>query len=290
MTRTAVLGVLLATLVSLPQSLLIAQEPQLGRVWPLDQLVTAPDLDSEVAAVFENAYGFNPLTEDQLRDIRWRETTVRSLGGFSSTVKAGKLAVQDPTNAAYEQEFARRLNTLLASTEGQNIMATLFFVFRESIVEQNEDKKYWLTKLKEMNEIAEALADQLKYLNDRLSQLEEKKRSKQYDTDDEEYDPGPEKVLVDLKVLALEADDRGVIAGCDSIPCVTARAQLLNKDEINALVSTIEADRETVRNKRQMIATQFENANKIGGQYINMLASVLKTTKETNKGTIRNLR
>jgi hypothetical protein len=206
MTRTAVLGVLLATLVSLPQSLLIAQEPQLGRVWPLDQLVTAPDLDSEVAAVFENAYGFNPLTEDQLRDIRWRETTVRSLGGFSSTVKAGKLAVQDPTDAAYEQEFARRLNTLLASTEGQNIMATLFFVFRESIVEQNEDKKYWLTKLKEMNEIAEALADQLKYLNDRLSQLEEKKRSKQYDTDDEEYDPGPEKVLVDLKVLALEAD------------------------------------------------------------------------------------
>jgi hypothetical protein len=288
MTRTAVLGVLLSALVSLPQSLVIAQERQLKGVQYLDLSTNTTDLDSEVAAVFEHA-GFNPLTEDQLRVIRRRETTVRNLTAFSSTVKAGKLAVQDPTKAAYEQEFARRLNALLESAGDQNIMATLYFVFRESIVQQNEDKKYWLIRLKEMNKIAEAQADYLKYLQDRLKRLEEKARAKQDDDEDAEK-RGPDKVGADLKAFDLGADDRGAISGCDSVPCVTPRARLLNKDEINALVSTIEADRETVRNERQMCTSQFENANQRASQYMNMLSSVIKTMNEMKMGVIRNLR
>jgi hypothetical protein len=288
MTRTVVLGVLLTALVSLPQSLVIAQERQLKGVQYLDLSTNAADLDSEVAAVFEHA-GFNPLTEDQLRVIRRGETTVRNLSAFSSTVKAGKLAVQNPTNATYEQAFARRLNALLKSTGDQNIDAMLFLVVKESIKDQNENKKYWLNRLAEMNKIAEAQADYLKYLQNKARQLEEKARAKQ--DDDEDADKrGPEKVRADLKVFDLEADDQGAIPGCDSVPCVTARARLLNKDQINAEIATIEADRETVRNKRQMIATQFENANKITGQYINMLSSVLKTMKDMKTGVTRNLR
>jgi hypothetical protein len=64
----------------------------------------------------------------------------------------------------------------------------------------------------------------------------------------------------------------------------------LNKDEINALVSTIEADRETVRNERQMCTSQFENANQRASQYMNMLSSVIKTMNEMKMGVIRNLR
>lgn len=46
-----------------------------------------------------------------------------------------------------------------------NAMDAMFSVFRESIEEQNADKKYWTNKLKEMNEISEALGDYLSELN-----------------------------------------------------------------------------------------------------------------------------
>jgi hypothetical protein len=64
----------------------------------------------------------------------------------------------------------------------------------------------------------------------------------------------------------------------------------MNRDELNAEIAIVEADRETVRNERQMASTQFENANKIAGQYMNMIASVMKTIKEMRRGVIRNLR
>jgi hypothetical protein len=48
----------------------------------------------------------------------------------------------------------------------QNIMDKLFFVFRESIEQQNEDKEYFLRRLKTMNEIGEQLGDYLKELID----------------------------------------------------------------------------------------------------------------------------
>lgn len=288
MTRTTLLGVLLSLLVGLPQSLLIAQERRAEALQRVDLPTAAADPDSEIAAAFEQAFGFNPLTEDQLRVIKRREATVRSLSGFSSTVDAGKSAVEDPTNALYQQEFGRRLNALLQSTGGQNILAMLYFVFRESIVEQNEDKRYWLTRLKEMNKISDALADQLKYLQNKARQLEERPKTEQSKEDAGRHEP--EKVRADLRVLHAGADDGDKATECDSIPCVTARAQLLTEEQIHAEIATIEADRETVRNRRQMCASQFENANKIASQYINMLSSVLKTMNEMGRGVIRNLR
>lgn len=56
--------------------------------------------------------------------------------------------------------------------QGQgDIMATLFFVFKESIAEQNEDKKYWLMKLKMYNDIHSALDDYLQELNDAMKRV-----------------------------------------------------------------------------------------------------------------------
>ncbi|MHA1531957.1 MAG: hypothetical protein ACTSR6_08160 [Candidatus Heimdallarchaeota archaeon] len=49
---------------------------------------------------------------------------------------------------------------------GSDIMATLFLVLRESIEEANEDKKYFMGKLRMMNKISEALGDYLKELNE----------------------------------------------------------------------------------------------------------------------------
>lgn len=52
----------------------------------------------------------------------------------------------------------------------------------------------------------------------------------------------------------------------------------------------VQVQKETVRNERQLASSQFENANQKASQYLNMLASVMKTLNETRSGIIRNLR
>ncbi len=48
------------------------------------------------------------------------------------------------------------------------IMETLFLVYRESIEETNEDKRFFLTKLKMFNDMGEALSDYLRELTTAL--------------------------------------------------------------------------------------------------------------------------
>lgn len=59
----------------------------------------------------------------------------------------------------------------IGSISGGNIMATLYHVFRESILAQNEDKKYWLTKLKHQNQLGKQLADYLASLSELSREL-----------------------------------------------------------------------------------------------------------------------
>jgi L-2-hydroxyglutarate oxidase LhgO len=49
--------------------------------------------------------------------------------------------------------------------DSQNMMDTLFYVFRESIEQTNRDKEYFLSRLRTMNEIGEQLGDYLRELN-----------------------------------------------------------------------------------------------------------------------------
>ena len=55
-----------------------------------------------------------------------------------------------------------------------DVMATLFWVFRQAIEETNEDKRYFLEKLKTMNDIAEAQSEYLKSLNELAGSLGDK--------------------------------------------------------------------------------------------------------------------
>ncbi len=67
-------------------------------------------------------------------------------------------------------------------SKGSDIMATLFLVFRESIEETNEDKKYFLEKLRMMNKISQALGDYLKELNELTIEVNNaNKNNKNYD-------------------------------------------------------------------------------------------------------------
>lgn len=61
-----------------------------------------------------------------------------------------------------------RISPLADKTQG--IMETLFMVFRESIEEMNEDKQYFLEKLKMYNDMGEELSEYLKELNDVMNE------------------------------------------------------------------------------------------------------------------------
>ena len=45
-------------------------------------------------------------------------------------------------------------------------MGIIYYIFKESIEESNQDKAYWMEKLAMMNKIGAALSDYLKELND----------------------------------------------------------------------------------------------------------------------------
>ena len=47
----------------------------------------------------------------------------------------------------------------------------MFYILRESIVEQNKDKRYWLRRIKDLNKIAQAYTDYLIALNDAVLTL-----------------------------------------------------------------------------------------------------------------------
>lgn len=180
------------------------------------------------------------------------------------------------------------ISGLDTSTSSGNIMEVLFLVFRESIEEVNEDKKYFLTRLEMYNKMGEALSKYLKCLREASQELEKKVKR--------ESDSENGKITVELKRICLEtnrvkdAPDEDILLPfyeCMLVQTVTAE---LSADQLRREIANIEAQLESVRNKRQMVTTQFENANKIASQYINLLSQVFKMMNEMATTVIRNIR
>jgi len=156
-------------------------------------------------------------------------------------------------------------------TYGQNdVMATLFMVFRESIQQTNEDKRYFLQRLQEMNQIAEALGDYLRELNDGLASGQGCGE-----------DSGPQEA--DLRVL--DPDHRMLAE-----QILKERAWLSGVDGIKRTIRQLQQMESQVRQRHGVVSSQFENANQKSSQYMNMLSSVMKTMNEIQTGVIRNLR
>jgi hypothetical protein len=67
-------------------------------------------------------------------------------------------------------------------TIGSDVIGTLFHVFKQSIEDSNEDKKYFMQKLRVLNEVKESLRDLLRELNDITIEVNNSnKNDKNYD-------------------------------------------------------------------------------------------------------------
>lgn len=198
----------------------------------------------------------------------------------------------EPFDSTERERIIRWSGEKLGVTSGiditsGNIWGLLYFLFRESIQEENKDKRYFIGRLKEMNKVAEALADYLESLSEVSRELEKLKR---------ESDSEEDKITVELRRIGIEtkfvkdaSEINNLVAFCECVLIQTVTAEL-SADQLQREIANVEAQRESVRNKRQMISTQFENANKKADQYINMVSQVLKTMNEMATGIIRNIR
>ncbi len=203
------------------------------------------------------------------------ERTIHPLESRTDSVSALQGYLEEPT-AQNRDQFFSHFTRLRAATGELNIHEVLFLVFRQSIEETNKDKEYFLKKLREYNDMAEGLSEYLKELVDASTRLAQKSEGKKY--------PEKERISVEIKEFDLStpgADGKLVTTG--------VHAESVNRHALNDHIKLLESHQETIRNKRQMTSTSFQNFDQKSNQLYQLLASVLKTTNEMRAGTVRNM-
>ncbi|MHA2247197.1 MAG: hypothetical protein ACXADY_19785 [Candidatus Hodarchaeales archaeon] len=181
--------------------------------------------------------------------------TVQAAGGFAGTL-SDHLKANDEFNILLEQYLYLDQN----KDETKDVMQRLFGIFCQSIEEINQDKEYFLRKLKEMNDIAEAITDYLKYLTDIFT-----------DTDDEDKED--------------ETSNKGMI-GYANIKLKKASTSL--QGALN-MIGVVVKEREEREERRRAYITAFENFDQKANQLLNLLSTVMKSTKEMQTAVSRNL-
>jgi len=192
---------------------------------------------------------------------------------FMSCTDSCKNMIENPS-AANKEAF---MKGFMDYSDGRpNVHELLFLVFKESIKETNEDKKYFLLKLKEFNDMAEGLSQYLGELVDASSKLSAKGK-------DEEY---PDKVTVDVDVKEF---DLSTLGKDGKLIEMDSQSEPLNSASLNNRIKEVESMQETVRNKRQMASTSFQNFDQKSNQLYNLISSVMKSMNEMRSGTVRNM-
>lgn len=197
----------------------------------------------------------------------------RGTAGFDQSVTDAKAMFTNPTEANKARFFETFANY---SAEVPNVHELLFLVFKESIQETNEDKKYFLMKLKEYNDMAEGLSGYLSELVDASSELSAKGEGEDY----------PDKVSVDVVVKEF---DLSTLNADGKLVETDKESKSLDRAGLNNVIKELESMQETVRNKRQMASTSFQNFDQKSNQLYNLVSSVMKSMNEMRSGTVRNM-
>jgi hypothetical protein len=191
---------------------------------------------------------------------------VRGAPEFTATVKASTNFFANPT-AANKDDVIGNMKAVQAKYPNGNVMELMFLVFRESIKETNEDKKYFLIKLQDFNSMAEGVSDYLSTLVQDSQKMSEQGNGQKY----------PEKVSIPVTVKTFD------LTGLDpngKLHELSSHSKSLDRAGLNDTIKDVESMQETVRNKRQMASTAFQNFDQKATQLYNLMASLLKTVNE----------
>ncbi|MEZ4270287.1 MAG: hypothetical protein R3C68_02255 [Myxococcota bacterium] len=130
------------------------------KLGPLDTDEGRSDIDQELGLWFEEQGMANPYNANTTPELYDR---IGKSVEFQNAVEAMKAALTNPSEKS-NVEFFKRMQFLQTAQPHGNVMEVLFLIFRESIKQVNEDKKYFLKKLQDYNKMAEALSDYLSEL------------------------------------------------------------------------------------------------------------------------------
>ena len=195
--------------------------------------------------------------------------------GFHSTTRALTNYLENPT-AANQARFLEVWKAASESMEGLNIYEMLFLVMRESIRETNRDKMYFPQKIREFNTIAEALSNYLQELVEDSQNLDKMSQG----------NSEPDKVTVQVETQSI---DLSVVDANGKAYVTPSGSQEWTRQGLDGEIKKVENQQETIRNKRQMASTSFQNFEQKSNQTINLIASLLKTVNEMRQGTTRNM-
>jgi len=246
---------------------------ELGIVGPSSTSSGMSDLDAEIGEKVFVANGYaNPYNANTTEKLYGE---VKGTPKFDSAVGALNSHLSNPTNAN-QAEFMTRMNALIGQFPDGNIMELLFTVFRESIQATNEDKKYFLMKLQEFNTMAEKISEYLSELVGRSEDLSVKSEGQKY----------PEKVHINIECKTF---DLSTLDKNGNLQPLNVETKSLDRQGLNDRIKDVESMQETVRNKRQMASTAFQNFDQKSNQLYNLMASVMKSLNEMRGGTVRNM-
>ena len=248
-----------------------AQKAQAMDMGPDTGGALAADDAALSAAVFGDPSPYNPNTTEK------NALTVKSSQSGQQAVAATSEYFANPT-AANEQACIQQLNGCADDHSQMNIYELLFICFRESINQTNQDKAYFLKKIQDYNNMAEGLSEYLETLVDKSQELSTNSAGKKAE------DAGKESVEVDVKRFDLSSP------GSDGkIVNLSTETKRLERTGLSDEIKQVESMQETVRNKRQMASTSFQNFDQKANQLYNLMSSVLKSVNEMRSGTVRNM-
>jgi hypothetical protein len=233
----------------------------------------SPEDEALIAELKKQGIAVNPAT---LGAARQALNSADNIEQFNAAIAAMRTANADGSKVNTQR--AAELISQLSASSGINVMEVLFFVFRQSIQSTNEDKKYFLNKLQDYNVMAERLSDYLSDLVKESQNLSEASNGAKY----------PEKVTIPIQVSKFDLttlDAKGEVAMAKGYP----QTKTVDRAGLNDTIKDVESMQETVRNKRQMASTAFQNFDQKANQLYNLMASVLKVMNEMRSSTTRNM-
>lgn len=248
------------------------------------------ELDDAVVGAFEDAGVPNPYNANttpqyfsQIEASESFNTAVQAAGvlltgSADGLAPDGTIAANRTISDAGVEDFAGRIRALMIEFPNGNVMEALFLVFRESIRQTNEDKKYFLIKLQEYNKMAESLSDYLSELVEESQRLSGEAAGAKY----------PEKVTISIQTKKFDVSTLGA-DGNVKLAAGYPQSKTVDRAGLNDTIKDVESQQETIRNQRQMASTAFQNFDQKSNQLFNLMSSVLKVMNEMRMGTTRNM-
>ena len=238
----------------------------------LDGPDTSGESDEEYTALraaFVEAGIPDPYNPNTTPDIERRAASDPAFVDAVNMVKS-EPNFDDPTVV---RDFVDKLGTIKLCG---NIMETLLVVMKDSMRESNEDKRYYLQRMRLFNVIGEALSQEMHKLSMVMSTL--RARGK-----DEDNEP-----TVDVGEIRMFSPKE---IGPDGMPVSNAESYTGQKTQfqLSAISKDLETRQEDLRNNRQMAQTAFQTADQRTNQLMNIMSTVLKTMNEMRGTTNRGL-